>query len=133
MIIELAGCIIKDNRGGILLLHRNNGKYLQWEIPGGKVDPGEKPNATAAREVKEELGIEVTIEEQLGEKEFVQGEQTMHYTWYLARILTGEPRVMEPETFDKLAYFKPDEAKKMYNELSPNAQNFINMLGRIKL
>ncbi len=125
MNLRLAGCIITDEERRILLLHRNTEKRVQWEIPGGKIDEGEEPAATAEREVEEELGVNVEIGKLLGEKEFTEDDFTMHYTWYAATIISGEPKVMEPQTFDKLAYFSREELKKMTNELSPNTLNFL--------
>ncbi|MET9243652.1 (deoxy)nucleoside triphosphate pyrophosphohydrolase [Nonomuraea sp. NPDC003709] len=37
-----------------------------WEFPGGKVDPGESETAALVRECREELGVEVTVGEQVG-------------------------------------------------------------------
>lgn len=45
--ITLAGCVILDEKGGLLLMHRNTPKRVQWELPGGKVEAGEEPEQTA--------------------------------------------------------------------------------------
>src|SRR5690606_3740097 len=55
--------VITDARGRVLLARRAPGRELAglWEFPGGKVDPGETPDAALARELAEELGIEVEV------------------------------------------------------------------------
>jgi 8-oxo-dGTP diphosphatase len=127
--IRLAGCIIQDEEGKILLLHRNTPKRSQWEIPGGKIDETEDVAAAAAREVREELGIEVKVLRELDTKSFTEDGYTMEYTWFSAQVVgTGQPKVMEPDTHDKYQFFSQRELEELMAELSPNAANFLKEL-----
>lgn len=58
-ILLVAACALVDSDGRVLLAQRPEGKSLAglWEFPGGKVEPGETPEETLIRELKEELGI----------------------------------------------------------------------------
>lgn len=58
--ILVAAALLIDTDGRVLLAQRPEGKSLGglWEFPGGKVEPGETPEAALIRELHEELGIE---------------------------------------------------------------------------
>ncbi|ESQ77143.1 8-oxo-dGTP diphosphatase MutT [Asticcacaulis sp. AC402] len=59
-VLVVAAALV-DSEGRVLIAQRPEGKQLagQWEFPGGKVEPGETPEAALIRELDEELGITV--------------------------------------------------------------------------
>ncbi|MBV9091302.1 MAG: (deoxy)nucleoside triphosphate pyrophosphohydrolase [Mycobacteriaceae bacterium] len=65
--IVVAGALIAD--GELLVAQRNRPRELagRWELPGGKVAPGETERAALARELAEELGIAVAVGERIGD------------------------------------------------------------------
>ena len=58
--ILVSAVALIDRDGRVLLAQRPEGKSMAglWEFPGGKVEPGETPEAALIRELHEELGIE---------------------------------------------------------------------------
>ncbi|HKR88513.1 MAG TPA: 8-oxo-dGTP diphosphatase MutT [Phenylobacterium sp.] len=60
-IVLVAAAALIDIDGRVLICQRPEGKQLAglWEFPGGKVEPGETPEACLIRELEEELGITV--------------------------------------------------------------------------
>ncbi|WP_267387106.1 (deoxy)nucleoside triphosphate pyrophosphohydrolase [Sphingomonas sp. GC_Shp_3] len=62
VLLVVAAALIEAD-GRVLMQRRPAGKAHAglWEFPGGKVEPGEAPEAALARELREELGITVTV------------------------------------------------------------------------
>src|SRR3954463_5140632 len=62
-VVDVAAAIIERPDGTFLLSQRPTGKIYEgyWEFPGGKVEPGEPTSGALARELREELGIEVEL------------------------------------------------------------------------
>lgn len=58
-IMLVTACALVDADGRVLLSQRPEGKKLAglWEFPGGKVEPGETPEAALIRELAEEIGV----------------------------------------------------------------------------
>jgi 8-oxo-dGTP diphosphatase len=61
-ILLVAAAALVDRDGRVLVAQRPAGKHLAgtWEFPGGKLEPGEAPEAALVRELAEELGIDTT-------------------------------------------------------------------------
>ena len=59
-LLLVAACALVDSDRRVLLAQRPEGKAMAglWEFPGGKVEPGESPEAALIRELREELLIE---------------------------------------------------------------------------
>jgi 8-oxo-dGTP pyrophosphatase MutT (NUDIX family) len=122
--IHLAGCVIRDNAGKILLLHRNTVKLQQWELPGGKIEPNEEPTATAIREIFEELGVKVKVLNEFGRHDFIENGYNMGYIWFNAEIIEGLPRP-EEEKHDQIGYFSWEVLRAM-DGLSANLKNLVD-------
>jgi 8-oxo-dGTP diphosphatase len=60
-LVLVAACALIDVDGRVLIAERPPGKAMEglWEFPGGKLEPGERPEETLIRELSEELGIAV--------------------------------------------------------------------------
>lgn len=82
--------VIRDGR---VLAALRAGVDGGWEFPGGKVEPGETEQAAGARELREELGLEVELGESLG-VEVPIGEKYLLRV-YAAELVAGEPVLHE--------------------------------------
>lgn len=121
--LELAGAVIYNKNKEILLIHRNTLNREQWELPGGKIEEKESPEKAAIRELKEELNVDIRIIKFLGSKDFEEDGFKMKYNWFEAKIVNGNPTLME-EKFDEVKYFSIEELGRL-NNLSENMKNFI--------
>lgn len=83
--------------GRVLMSRRRADQAMPnlWEFPGGKVEPGEHPEAALIREVREELGCDVELE---GIHEVVfhaYDEFDLYMLVYATRVVGGTPRAIQ--------------------------------------
>lgn len=66
--MHVAAAALLDGSGRVLLARRPEGKPMAglWEFPGGKIEPGETPEAALTREIEEELGLVIATPEPIG-------------------------------------------------------------------
>ena len=89
----VAAAIIRDGR--LLVAQRSSPPELagQWELPGGKAEPGETTADALRRELREELGVEITVGERVG-GEVPLGDGRMLRA-YRVEMVSGTPQPLE--------------------------------------
>jgi len=128
-ITVVAGIIPSDGKVLICQRRRNDVRPLKWEFPGGKVAPGESPRQALRRELKEELGIDARIGEELLAYEYLYPDGLhVHLTFYLITGCHSDPQNrnfadMQWVTPDRLTEFDFLEGnRKLLQHLRFNAQ-----------
>ena len=101
--VTVSGAVIlrtntEINQKEIFATQRGYGDYKDgWEIPGGKLEPGETPEECIVREIREELATEVRAERILGVVDYDY--PTFHLTMHciLCTIVSGKLQLLEHE------------------------------------
>jgi A/G-specific adenine glycosylase len=94
---DVAAAVTIRDDGAVLMAQRNVDDMLGglWEFPGGKCEEGEALSACLAREMREELGVEVEVGEQVTvvEHAYTHFRITLHAFW--CRLRRGQPRCLD--------------------------------------
>lgn len=103
MTVLVAAAIVIE-RGRVLLTQRKSGTHLEglWEFPGGKVEEGEDPKDALARELREEIGIDVDVGEIVNATFHRYESKSVLLLFYEAtrRANSPEPRAIDVQAFE---------------------------------
>jgi 8-oxo-dGTP diphosphatase len=109
-VLLVAAAALIDAQGRVLLARRPEGKKMAglWEFPGGKMEPGETPEVALARELREELGLEVAPDDFAPFVFASHAYEGFHLLMpvFLCRRWKGEPVAREGQ---KLAWVAPGQ------------------------
>lgn len=131
MIVKAVAMIIKNDEGKVLLVRRGSkarSHHGTWENVGGEVEANEDPRDAIVREVREEIGVEVEIIDEILAMEDTQvnGEVWLAII-FEGRILTGTPELLEEGKHLAVQWFTLEELKDL--NLSPYAREDFERLG----
>jgi len=115
-----AYAVVFEDERGILLAHWHEARRSAWTLPGGGLEPGEDPADAARREVQEETGYRIDIDELLGidsrvipkRRRITPGASAPLHTIrivYRAHIIGGELRDEIGGSTDRAGWFPLDE------------------------
>jgi len=94
--IEVSAALIF--RGGKLLItQRHHDSHIGglWEFPGGKREPDETFEACLVREIREELGVEISVGELFEEVAHDYPEKSVHLKFFVCKLVSGEPQPLD--------------------------------------
>jgi 8-oxo-dGTP diphosphatase len=120
-----------DRRILICQRRRDDTSPLKWEFPGGKVEPGESPEAALARELREELAVTLEKCAELGRSrhKYVMTPEELEIRFFAVSIVERE---ITPKCFEQVAWVLPKELAN-YDFLAANAQLIAQVAtGRLK-
>ena len=112
-VVQVSAGIIRNEFGQIYLTHRLEGQDFAQalEFPGGKVDPGETPEEALARELEEEIGIQVLSAFPYEHFHFEYPTKIIEFFFYLVEEWVNEPYGREGQEGDWYEQSELDEGQ----------------------
>jgi mutator protein MutT len=91
--VEVSAALIFQN-GKLLITQRRADSHLGgfWEFPGGKREANETFEQCLIREIREELGIDISVEKLFDEITHHYPEKSVHLKFFICQVLLGEPQ-----------------------------------------
>ncbi len=107
------GAVVVNDAGAVFLSQRGpkaGNERGTWEFPGGSVEFGETMADTIAREFVEEYGMVIEVGDLLTVFDHILPQEGQHWVspTFLARHVSGEPQICEPEKCSAIGWFALD-------------------------
>lgn len=105
--IRVSAAIIRNSDNEILICQRGPGGSCQflWEFPGGKIEPGESPEECLVRECREELEIDIEVQDLFEQTKYSYPERDIEFMFFSASLNKGVPT---PSVHNYIKWVLPD-------------------------
>jgi N utilization substance protein B len=138
---ELIGAVVyaRDEKPGEIYLALVHDIFGHWTLSKGKLQAGENHSDGVKRKVKEEIGLDVQVEDQLGENEYIAndsnaagGKKKRHATYFLARSDFADLRLKKEGGLDDGQWFPLASVGDLnfYDDILPVVTRAINLLAQ---
>jgi len=136
---ELVGAVVYAREGAEVYLALVHDIFGHWTLSKGKLQPSEKHHDGVKRKAKEEIGLSVEVEEQLGENEYIAndsnaagGKKKRHATYFLARSSFSDLVLKREGGLDDAQWFPLASVGDLnfYDDILPVVTRAINLLAQ---
>lgn len=134
-ILRLAGAVVYAEHEGEIYLALVHDIFGRWTLSKGKLEEGEDITEGAVREIKEEIGLDITIEDELGKNEYVAnkpdiGRHRKQVTYFLANAEYGDLELEHKGGLDDAKWFKVAEILDLnfYEDILPIVTKAVTIL-----
>lgn len=136
---ELIGSVVYAREGAEVYLALVHDIFGHWTLSKGKLQPEEKQDVGVMRKAKEEMGLDVVLEEQLGENEYIANDSTSsggkkrrHATYFLARAPFVDLQLKREGGLDDAQWFPLASVGDLnfYDDILPVVTRAINILAQ---
>lgn len=138
---ELVGSVVYAREGGEIYLALVHDIFGHWTLSKGKLQPDEEKQSGVKRKVKEEIGLDVAVEDELGENEYIandssakqgNGKKRRHATYFLARSEFTDIILKREGGLDDAQWFPLASVGDLnfYDDILPVVTRAINILAQ---
>ncbi|HEY4510970.1 MAG TPA: transcription antitermination factor NusB [Candidatus Paceibacterota bacterium] len=132
---RLVGSVVYAKNQGDVYLALVHDIFGHWTLSKGKLLPEEAPEVGVVRKIKEEIGLDITPKDKLGENEYVasdpeQGKKRKHVIYFLAESPFTDVKLAEKGGLDDARWFKLQDTLDLnfYSDMLPVVTKAINLL-----
>ncbi len=132
---RLAGAVVYTIKDGEVYLALVHDVFGRWTLSKGKIEANESPRDGAVREIKEEIGADITIEDELSNNEYVanhpkEGKIRKQVTYFLAQSSMNELKLGDSGGLDDAKWFTLRDIQNLnfYNDILPIITNAITII-----